>query len=369
METWTLEVARVLVRSGHKVVVYTPKLRGHETDEVMDGIQVRRFGPSALVSTFDELNPYPYLSRLPILSIWLPIRLIKERQFDAVLTTYVSLGFIGLLLRLFRVPTWAIIHGFYEPSAAIESHGVLRGLLRAGVQNLVLKIPVRGYIVVGKGVRAALVRRGVSQSRVVLIRGGVNLDEIDAVHVERSVSPQICFVSRMIPERRLDELLRAFMLVLKSIPNAELMVVGDGPSRQQCEDLARSLKIDGSVKFTGALFGKAKIEILKKSHLLAHPSTREGMSLTIFEALACATPVVAYDIPEIREQLELSEGGILVAPHDIEGLAQAITRLLTGSGTRAKMSASGLTAVRGLDWSSVAGQLERLIGTGNSTAA
>jgi glycosyltransferase involved in cell wall biosynthesis len=131
-------------------------------------------------------------------------------------------------------------------------------------------------------------------------------------------------VSRIIPERRLDELLRAFARVVKSVPQARLIVVGDGPQRRQSELLARSLNIDRKVSFVGSPFGKAKIEVLKTSHILAHPSIKEGMSLTIYESLACRTPVVAYDIPEVKEQLDLTGGGVLVRTHDIEGFANTI---------------------------------------------
>lgn len=356
-----MEVGRILVQRGHTVFVYTPKLRGHEGDEVVDGIQVRRFGPSSLASTFNEFQPYPYVARIPVFSIWLPSRVIRERKFDAVIATYVSLGAVGLLLRLLRIPTWGIIHGFYDTTAALESHGVLRGLVRIMVQSVVLKIPVQGYLVVGEEVRMALVKRGVSQTKLNLIRGGVNINEIDSVRTEKSISPQVCFVSRMTPERRLDELLRAFALVLKRVPQARLVLVGDGPLRKQWEELASFLRIGGNVEFRGALYGKAKIEVLKESHILAHPSTREGMSLTIFEALACSTPLVAYDIPEIREQLEMIGGGILVAPHDIEGFAEAIMKLLNDAPLRAKISTNGRVAVYGMDWGSIVDRLEGLL--------
>jgi glycosyltransferase involved in cell wall biosynthesis len=361
METWTYEVARALVRRGHTVVVFTPKLRGHEDDEVMDGIQVRRFGPSSLASTFSELSPYPYLARLPMFLVWLPWRVVQERQFDAVIVTYVSLGFVGLLLRLFHIPTWAIIHGFYGTQAAVESHGALRGMLRITVQDLVLRIPVQGYIVVGEEVRGALVRKGVSENKLSLVRGGVNVDEIDSVHVEKSSAPQICFVGRLIPERRVDELLHSFVLVLKHEPQARLVVVGDGPLRGQWEELARSLKLDRNVRFTGALHGRARFEILKESHVLAHPSIREGMSLTVFEALACSVPVVAYDIPEIREQLGTARGGILVKPHDVEGFTQGVLKLLDDPLTRTKIGARGRMAIRDLDWNSVSERVERVL--------
>ena len=358
METWTYEVARTLARKGHSVVVYTPKISGHYGDEVVDGVQVRRFGPSFLFSSSSRFVSYPYLARFLGLSIWLPIRLIGERRFDATIVTYVSLSFVGVLLRLLRIPTWGIIHGFYEASEAVESHGLLRGLLRVAIQSMSLKMPVEGYIVVGNSVRAALIKRGVNQSRINVIRGGVDIDEINSVHVEKSALPQICFVSRMIPERRLDELLRAFTLVLNRVPQARLVVVGDGPLRKQWEELARSLKIERNVEFRGALYGKAKFEVLKESHILAHPSTREGMSLAIYEALACSTPVVTYDIPEIREQLALGGGGLLVVPHDIDRFAEAIVNLLTSPQLWTELSEQGRLAIEnGLDWGSVAALL------------
>lgn len=362
METWTYEVARAIVRRGDLVVVYTPKISGHYEDEVVDGIRVRRFGPTFLFSSSSRFASYPHLARLLGLSISLPIRLIRERPFDAVVVTYVSMSFVGLLIRFLRIPAWAVIHGFYNTSEAIELHGIMKGLLRATIQNAALKMPVQGYIVVGNEVASALLRRGVKQSKLKLIRGGVDLEEIDSVRVTKSAVSQICFVSRIIQERRLDELLRAFASVLKSVPDALLVIVGDGPLRGQSERLASSLNIGRSVRFTGSLFGKAKIEVLKKSHILAHPSTREGMSLTIYESLACGTPVVAYDIPEIKEQVNLTGGGILVKSHDVEGLGEAIVTLIQDTRLRARLSTKGRKAVEKLRWEKVAANVIRTIG-------
>jgi glycosyltransferase involved in cell wall biosynthesis len=357
METWTLEVARVLVRLGHTVVVFTPKLRAHENDEVMDGVEVKRFGPSILASTFSELKSYPYVARVPVFSIWLPRRMIRDRKFDAVIVTYVSLGFVGWLLRLLRIPTWAIIHGFYDAAAAVESHGIVRGLMRIILQEITLKIPVTGYIVVGNEVRAALARRGIGGNRLHAIYGGANIDEIDAVSVGKSVFPQVCFISRMIPERRLDDLLRAFSLVLRRLPQARLIAVGDGPLRKPWEELALTLKINRNVRFTGALRDEAKIRILKQSHVLAHPSTK-GMSLAIYESLGCSTPYVAYDIPEIKEQTGLTGGGILVKSRDIQELGEAMLTLLRDQQLRDRLSREGRKAVEmEFQWKAIASRL------------
>jgi glycosyltransferase involved in cell wall biosynthesis len=361
METWTVEVARALLRFGHTVVVFTPKLRAHENDEVIDGIEVRRFGPSILAPSFSEVRSYPYIARVPVFSIWLPRRMMQDRQFDAVIVTYVSLGFVGWLLRLFRIPTWAMIHGFYDATAAVESHGIVRGLMRIIFQEIILKIPVRGYIVVGNEVKAALVRRGIGGSRLQAIYGGANLDELDAVTIEKSVFPQVCFISRMIPERRLDDLLRAFSLVLRRLPQARLIAVGDGPLRKSWEQLAMTLKIDKNVRFTGALLGEARIRILKQSHVLAHPSIK-GMSLAIYESLACSTPYAAYDIPEMREQASLTGGGILVESRDIEGLANAVLNLLLDQQLSDKLAREGREAVElRFQWKAIASQLVHAI--------
>lgn len=344
MESWTLQVSRELVKLGHEVVVYTYRTDRHETDEVIDGIKVRRFGPRMLSPMFRSLEPYPYLPRVLSLSLWLP-RALMQDWFDALFVSYVPLVFIGPLNRFLRARVWAVFHGFYDFTSALASKGHFRGLVGFLTENLALRMPIEGLVVVGDEVRRSLMNRGISGDKILLIRGGVDISEINSVQAQKTEHPQICFISRLVPERRLDDLLRAFAQVRNTVPESKLVIIGDGPMRKKWQELAHSIGLRGSVEFAGALQGASKVKVLKESHLMVHPSLREGMSLSVFEALACATPVIAYDIPEIREQIKLTNGGVLVPPRDIAALSSAIINMIQNPSARDELSKRGKAAV------------------------
>jgi glycosyltransferase involved in cell wall biosynthesis len=360
METWTLEVSKELVRRGHSVVVYTYKVQGHKTDEVIDGVKIRRFGPSVLSCLFGEVRPYPYLPRL-LMFFWLVKRLARDRDIDVVLATYVPLIFVTPFTDLLHVKVWGIFHGFYDLMSATAFKGLFRGFVGAFAQLLALKMRAKGFVVVGNEVKRALLLRGVKENRVKLIKGGVNLAEFDHVQVSKTRYPQLCFVSRMTPEKRLDDLIKAFALVRKQIPNSKLIVVGDGLLRNQWQHLAQSLSLDDSIHFKGMLRGFEKIKILKESHIMIHPSLQEGMSLAIFESWASSTPVIAYDIPQIREQFTFAGSGIVVPPRNVEALANAIVCLLLDASLCEKMARLGRATVESsLTWKKVSEELLQL---------
>jgi len=366
METWTFEVAKQLVAKGNDVVIYAFKVRDHVNDEIVDGVRVVRYGPSSLCGLLAEQRTYPYLVRLLLFAIWLPMSLLQERDLDFAVVTYVSLSFAAPVLKLIRVPTWAVIHGFYEAGDALEMHGHVRGLIRVAVQALCLRMPIDGFIVVGERIKSTLIRRGIREDQIVVVRGGVDLRGVDAVQAHKSSDPLVCFMSRLIPERRLDELIHAIASASARVPKLRLVVVGDGPLRQECEALVLSLGLKERVTFTGFVYGESKIKILKQSHLLAHPSLREGMSLTIYEAFACGVPVVAYNIPEVREQIKLTGGGILVPPHDVKLLSQTIADLIVNHRLMDTLSSNGKAGIRSLAWESVANSILRLVDRADS---
>jgi len=241
----------------------------------------------------------------------------------------------------------AVIHNVYELRFSLQEKGLLKGLARHVFVDLVaLKLPYSAVVTVSHSTRQKLINAGISENKIHIIRGGVNLEEFETVPIEKSVFPQICFIGRLIKSKNVDELLYAFRIVQKQIPNAKLIIVGDGGLRFSLERLVGKLRLSKHVTFTGYLSGERKIKILKSSHLLALPSTEEGWATVLSEAAACRVPSIAYEIPALKEQLSIIKSGVLTPSNDIEALASSITRLLEDQELREKLGTEGFSNIK-----------------------
>ncbi|MFG3048840.1 glycosyltransferase [Streptomyces sp. NPDC048202] len=147
--------------------------------------------------------------------------------------------------------------------------------------------------------------------------------------------PLVVCVGRLCPQKGQDVLLAAWERVLRAVPEARLVLVGDGPDRETLARLAGP-----RVLFAGDVADA--LPWYRAADLVVQPSRWEGMALAPLEALACARPVVLSDVDGARESLPPALAGrCLVPPEDPEALAAAVTGLLSDAPLRADLGARG----------------------------
>ncbi len=136
-----------------------------------------------------------------------------------------------------------------------------------------------------------------------------------------------------------EYLFRSIPIVLRRIPNAKFILVGDGHLRSYLEDLASSLGITNAVTFMG--FRSDVADIVRTSDLFVLPSIFEGMPLSVIEAMACSKAVVATNVDGTAELVADNVTGYLVAPRDTEQLAEKIIELLENTELRIQFGKAG----------------------------
>jgi len=170
---------------------------------------------------------------------------------------------------------------------------------------------------------------------VSLIYNGVDLARYDhqepccTLREEYGMEPNaqiVGVVARLDPEKGHPTLLEAWPAVLRSCPDAYLLVVGEGSQREELERLANELRIAHRVVFAGRRDDIPAVTAALDVAVL--PSYREAQGLTILEAMALSRPVVASNVGGIPEMISDGVTGLLVPPRDPDALALAIARLL-----------------------------------------
>ena len=111
----------------------------------------------------------------------------------------------------------------------------------------------------------------------------------------------------------------------------------------------RATELDGAVRFAGRLDDRELDRTIRGAAVLAAPSTREGWGLAITETAARGVPYVGYDIPAVREQHEVLQGGLLVPPR-ASALAAAIERVLADPSLARELGERGWKGARSLTW-------------------
>lgn len=159
--------------------------------------------------------------------------------------------------------------------------------------------------------------------------------------------PTVVCTANFREEKGHDVLLRAFATVLRSIPQAHLVLVGEGPLHSDLERQAGSLGISSSVEFVGSV---ADVwPFLEAAHVYTLPSRYETRGISVMEAMAAGLPVVATSVGGVPELVEPGVTGELVPPNDADALAAKTIELLKDGNERRRMGEAGRAAVGALN--------------------
>jgi glycosyltransferase involved in cell wall biosynthesis len=204
-------------------------------------------------------------------------------------------------------------------------------------------------LVLNEGMRQEAVDHGISPSQLVWMPNPVDTQEFSPATTDEQRElranfgiPQtalvVLYCGRLAPEKALPTLLDAFALVAKEVPDAFLVLVGDGSVRLALVEQARQLGLnEKNLRFTGRIDPPEVCQWLKIATVFALVSPSEGFPCALEEAMSAGLPSVASDIPANRQLVKNGSHGILVPVGDTEKIAESIVRLLRDAPLRQRM--------------------------------
>ena len=168
-------------------------------------------------------------------------------------------------------------------------------------------------------------------------------------------------VSRLVPKNGLDIVVDALPRLLAHHPETVLVLVGDGSERQALEARAEKLAVRGAVRFVGAVEHERTVDYLRLADVFVRPSRSEGLGSAFLEAMAAGVPVIATPVGGIPDFIRDGETGLFAEPGSAEGVARAVSRILSDDALAKRLSDAGLALVRsGYRWDMVAEQIAEL---------
>jgi glycosyltransferase involved in cell wall biosynthesis len=199
----------------------------------------------------------------------------------------------------------------------------------------------------------------VPAARIVVVPNGLDIEStrarassavLPASVSARMPAPMIACVANMFAIKGQEWLVRALPEVLASVPQAILVLVGDGESRASIERLVKDLGVTDRVVFTGSL--ENPLAIVERADVIVLPSLSEGLPIALLEAMALGRAVVASRVGGIPEVIQDGVSGLLVPPSDPAALSKALSRLLLDADLRIGIGVAARSVVE-RDWSSV----------------
>jgi glycosyltransferase involved in cell wall biosynthesis len=162
--------------------------------------------------------------------------------------------------------------------------------------------------------------------------------------------PRAVFVGVLIADRGVTEAVEAFPMVLREIPDASLVIVGDGPDRARLDRTVQRLRLGDHVKVLGWREHKTLAGFYQHCHVgllpfLDTPHVRVTMANKLFDYMAAGLPVLGSDLPPIRRVLDETQAGVLFPPGNRQVFAERLVELLRNADHRRTLGANGRRAV------------------------
>ncbi len=355
----TRELARALAARGHRVDLVTatgPK----EAPDLGSGVHLHARPDDGNVRTVRTCARIARQARSEV---------VYERRLSPKIAYSVS--------RLLGTPFVVEVNGI-EEEAAMLGHAAKPSPLSPAKRRVRLAMFRRAARVVA--VTRTLAdftqsRYRLAEDRVVVVPNGVDTERfrpMDVAAARRGLGwpdrPWVAFVGNLVPWQGIETLLRATAKMRGEGRPAHVAVVGDGMLRDALERLAVELGLGPRVTFTGPVPYEEVPARIGAATVCAAPFTRIrneaiGLSpLKVYEYLACGRPVVASDLPGVRDVVRDSGAGLLVPPDDEAALAEALEGPLADPREAADMGRRGREyAVADCTWAMTAERVERVL--------
>ncbi|HEX3794858.1 MAG TPA: glycosyltransferase family 4 protein [Acidimicrobiales bacterium] len=169
---------------------------------------------------------------------------------------------------------------------------------------------------------------------------------------ERSATPLVVAVGRLVPVKRFDLLIRSLVELHERVPATRAVIIGEGYERTALEALRHELGADEWLDLPGHVSDDELVDWYRRAWVVASSSQREGWGMTLTEAAACGTPAVATAIAGHTDAVLDGESGLLVdRPED---LGDALVRVIESDILRSRLAKGALARARWFTWGATA---------------
>lgn len=330
-EVYVHEIAKKWAAEGHHVTLFAGNDGHNPRNDEIDGVHIVRRGGFYLVYFWAFVY---YVLRF-------------RGKFDIIVDCQNGIPFFTPLYT--TKPIYCLMHHVHQevfyhslplPLAAFASF-----LEKRLMPLLYRTIPI---ITVSDSSMNAIRTLGLGKSGITVVNPGVDLHSLKPG--SKSAVPTILYLGRLKAYKSVDVLIKAFALVIKQSPLAHLIIAGSGEEDMALKDLVYDLGLKDSVTFAGKVSDEEKVHLLQKAWALVNPSLMEGWAITTIEANACGTPVIASNVPGLRDSVLHEEAGYLVEYGNSQAFADRVLMIINDDHLRAQMNNNAIQWAQKFSW-------------------
>jgi len=237
----------------------------------------------------------------------------------------------------------------------------LKGIIIRKIEKFMIRLINKNSdltTAVSINVKENAVKLGLERKKCTVISNGVDLAFFKMERQFRENPKKIVYIGRLLGNKGPQTLLQSAVSVIKKIPDAQFLIVGEGPLLAKLEKFCNENNLNSNVKLLGRL--EDIRPIMMESDLYVRPSYLDGMPLGVLEAMATGLPVIATNIAGTKELIQHGETGHLVKANNAEELAAAIIELFSNPDYMKKIAINGLNKVSSqFDWDNVAKEYQK----------
>ena len=337
------EIFKRVVKAGHRVDLFCCSHPGLADEEIIEGIRVVRRGKR---NTFNFIVPTQVK------------KLFDINTYDIIIDDINKIPFYTPLY--IRRPVLAIVHHLFKRSIFQQAHFVSASYVYLSELLIGTIYKNTPFTVVSESSKKELIREGIPPENIKIIFNCVDHDTYSAGDGKKE-SHVIGYLGRIKKYIRVDILIEALEIVRKTIPDIKLLILGDGDYLPVLKKLAREKSLENNIEFLGFADSEVKVEVLRKCELVVNPSSKEGWGLTVIEANACGTPVIASNVPGLKDSVVHEKTGLLFEFGNSRELAEKIIYTLNHKSYLETLSKNALNWAQSFNWDNSATEMISLI--------
>jgi len=339
------EVFRRIASRGHRVTQLCCRHPGMKPVERIDGITIVRSGSRRL---FNFTAPRSCR------------KLINNGQYDIVIDCINKLPLLAPLY-VRHVPVLGVVHHLFK--STIFKEAALPQALYVYLYEKLIRPVYKNtpFCVISPSTLQDLTDSGIAPGHIEIVAISIDHDLYKTSGASGSDEPLIGYLGRIKKYKSVDHLIRAFAAVRKTVSESKLIIIGGGDNLEHLKKLTRRLNLEQAVQFTGFVEEHKKVAYLRKCAVVVNPSAKEGWGLTVIEANACGVPVIAADVPGLRDSVIDGKTGLLYPYGDTDVCAKLIINLLQDREYRKTLRKNALEWAAGFTWDAAADKTFEII--------
>ncbi|MFN8087818.1 MAG: glycosyltransferase family 4 protein [Mycobacterium sp.] len=337
-ETYLQRIGAHLAQSGVRVTLRTARYAGAPRHEVVDGVAVSRAGGRYSVYIW---------AGLAMVAARIGLGPLRHARPDVVIDSQNGIPFCARLAFGQRVAL--LVHHCHREQWPVA--GSLVGRMGWRVESwLSPRLHKRNqYVTVSLPSARDLADLGVDPRQIAVVRNGLDEAPPETLTAERSATPRVVVLSRLVPHKQIEDALDAVAILRRRIPDLELDVVGGGWWGDRLLERATRLGISNAVAFHGHVDDATKHALLQRSWVHVLPSRKEGWGIAVVEAAQHGVPTIGYrSSGGLTDSVVDGVTGILV--DDFDGLVDRLAELLSDKVLRDELGAKAQARSSEYSW-------------------